>query len=137
MMVTNDLMEISLRDGDVEVNLRRPNIHAGPPVVTMQGVPANPPPAAAPEAPVEEEQIEHIEIKSPMVGTFYTAPDPESQPYIQVGTHVTPSTVVCIVEAMKVFNEIKAEVSGTVDRILVKNEEPVEYGQPMFRVRPD
>ena len=141
MMVANDLMEISLRDGDVEVNLRRPNTHVGAPVVTMQGMAPNPGspvtalPAAAP--PVEETPIEHVEIKSPMVGTYYSAPDPESQPYVQIGAHVTPSTVVCIVEAMKVFNEIKAEVSGTIDRILVKNEEPIEYGQPLFRVRPD
>jgi acetyl-CoA carboxylase biotin carboxyl carrier protein len=72
-----------------------------------------------------------------MVGTFYVAPDPDSPPYVQVGAVVHPDAVVCIVEAMKVFNEIKAEVAGTIEKILVKNEQPVEFGQPMFLVRPD
>ena len=72
-----------------------------------------------------------------MVGTFYAAPEPEAAPYLHVGSRLEPNTVVCIVEAMKVYNEIKAEVAGTIERILVKNEEPVEYGQPLFLVRPE
>ncbi len=71
-----------------------------------------------------------------MVGTFYAAPDPESSPYVQVGSQVTPGTVVCILEAMKVFSEIKAEVTGAIERVLVKDAEPVEYGQSLFLVRP-
>ena len=142
MMVANDLVEISLRDGDVEVNLRRPTAIAGE-VVTAR--PASPNPtgeagavASSAEAPAADEQeVEHVEIKSPMVGTFYTAPDPDSPPFVQVGSSVNPNTVVCIVEAMKVFNEIKAELSGTVQKILVKNEQPIEYGQPLFLVRPE
>ena len=73
-------------------------------------------------------------IPSPMVGTFYAAPDPESPPYVKVGDHVGPETTVCIVEAMKVFNQIPAEVSGRIEAVLVENGESVEFGQPLFRV---
>ncbi|UCC31365.1 MAG: acetyl-CoA carboxylase biotin carboxyl carrier protein [Phycisphaerales bacterium] len=144
MMVANDLVEISLRDGDVEVNLRRPTASVGDvaPVVTTRAASPNPAgeagavalPAEAPAA--DEPEVDHVEIKSPMVGTFYAAPDPDSPPFVQLGSTVNPSTVVCIVEAMKVFNEIKAELSGTIQKVLVKNEEPIEYGQPLFLVRP-
>ena len=71
-----------------------------------------------------------------MVGTFYTASDPDTPPFVTVGSSVGDDSVVCIIEAMKVFNEIKAEATGTVERILVQNEQPVEFGQPMFMVRP-
>ena len=77
-----------------------------------------------------------IEIKSPMIGTFYRSPSPESGPYIEVGAEVTPESVVCIIEAMKVMNEIKAEVKGVITQVLVENAKPVEFGQPLFRVRP-
>ncbi len=143
MMVANDLVELSLRDGEVEVNLRRPNPNTGVAGVTAVGHPPVLNPGAEPGATVsspqmpakEEETDELAEIRSPMVGTFYVAPDPDSPPFVQVGGHVSPDTVVCIVEAMKVFNEIKAEVAGTIERILVKNEKPIEYGQPLFLVR--
>ena len=77
-----------------------------------------------------------LDIKSPMIGTFYRAPSPESGDYVEVGTEVGPETVVCIIEAMKVMNEIKAEVKGVVTQILVDNAKPVEFGQPMFKIRP-
>jgi acetyl-CoA carboxylase biotin carboxyl carrier protein len=73
-------------------------------------------------------------IKSPMVGTFYAAPDPESPPFVKVGDHIGRETTVCIVEAMKVFNQIPAEVSGRIVATLVENGEPVEFGQPLFKV---
>ena len=73
-------------------------------------------------------------IKSPMVGTFYTAANPESPPFVKVGDHVGPESIVCIIEAMKVFNEIPAEVSGQIAAVLVENGAPVEYGQPLFKV---
>jgi len=142
MMVANDLVELSLRDGEVEVNLRRPNpnSHDAPILHTM---PAAPPPAltvgaAPPEAVVAGEVVgvELQEIRSPMVGTFYASPDPDSPQFVHVGSNVGPSTVVCILEAMKVFSEIKAETSGTIERILVRDGESVEYGQPLFLVRP-
>ena len=77
-----------------------------------------------------------IEIKSPMIGTFYLSPSPESAAYVDIGSEVGPETVVCIIEAMKVMNEIKAEVKGVITEILVDNAKPVEFGQPMFKVRP-
>ena len=80
----------------------------------------------------DEEHI--VLIRSPMVGTFYAASDPDSPAYVKVGDPVGPETVVCIVEAMKVFNQIPAEVSGRIVAVLVENGEPVEYGQPMFKV---
>lgn len=133
MMVTNDLVEIALRDGDVEVKMRRPIAGDGAAIVTVPA--ARGQVAGANDPAPEEEAVAPTEIKSPMVGTFYVASDPESPSFVQVGTQVHADTVVCIVEAMKVFNEIKAEVDGTIERILVKNEEPVEYGQPLFQVR--
>jgi acetyl-CoA carboxylase biotin carboxyl carrier protein len=76
------------------------------------------------------------EIKSPMIGTFYRSPSPEAGPYIEVGMEVNPDTVVCIIEAMKVMNEIKAEAKGVITQVLVENAKPVEFGQPMFKIRP-
>jgi acetyl-CoA carboxylase biotin carboxyl carrier protein len=88
------------------------------------------------EAPVQENAVNYdVEITSPMVGTFYSAPNPESDPFVSVGTSVSKDTVVCIVEAMKLFNEIEAEVTGEIVEILVENGELVEYGQPLFRVK--
>ncbi|HSH94573.1 MAG TPA: acetyl-CoA carboxylase biotin carboxyl carrier protein, partial [Roseimicrobium sp.] len=77
-----------------------------------------------------------LDIKSPMIGTVYRAPSPEAASYVEVGTEVTPETVVCIIEAMKVMNEIKAEVRGVVTQVCVDNAKPVEFGQPLFKVRP-
>jgi acetyl-CoA carboxylase biotin carboxyl carrier protein len=77
-----------------------------------------------------------IEIKSPMVGTFYRAPSPEAANYVEIGAEVHPDTVVCIIEAMKVMNEIKAEVRGVITQLLVENAKPVEFGQPLFKIRP-
>src|SRR4051812_8734999 len=77
-----------------------------------------------------------LEIKSPMIGTFYRQPSPESVEYVEVGSEVNPDTVVCLIEAMKVMNEIKAECKGVVTAILVDNAKPVEFGQPLFKIRP-
>lgn len=143
MMVENDLVELSLRDGEVEVNLRRPNVHengaAVVPAYVEHSLPAGPtaePAATESVIETQEADLEMLTIKSPMVGTYYASPDPDSAPFIQVGTQVNPNTVVCILEAMKVFNEIKAEISGTIEKILVNNDQSVEYGQPLFSVKP-
>lgn len=142
MMIANDLSEISLRDGDTEISLRRPTgdvlpVAAGSAACSIPSLPGDVP-SGLPQAPaVEQAATELLEINSPMVGTFYSAPDPNSPPFVVVGTPVTQDTVVCIVEAMKVFNEIKAEVSGTIEKVFVKNEQPIEYGQPLFLVRPE
>ena len=89
------------------------------------------------EAPTQGDEEGSLKIVSPMVGTFYRAPSEGAEPYVTVGTIVEPDTVVCIIEAMKVMNEIKAEVSGEVVEILVQNAEPVEYAQVLFLVRPE
>ena len=142
MMIANDLVELSLRDGEVEVNLRRPNPNSNDtPILHAVHAPAHaahgvgPMPSEA-KLPGEVVGVEFQEIRSPMVGTFYASPDPDSPPFVQVGSNVGPATVVCVLEAMKVFSEIKAETSGTVERILVRDGEAVEYGQPLFLVRP-
>lgn len=90
--------------------------------------------AAAPAAPAKDE-ADVIYIKSPMVGTFYRAPSPESKPFADAGTKVTETSVVCIIEAMKIMNEIQAELKGTVIEALVENGQPVEYGQRLFKVK--
>jgi acetyl-CoA carboxylase biotin carboxyl carrier protein len=77
-----------------------------------------------------------IEIKSPMVGTFYRAPSPEAANYVEIGAEVHPDSVVCIIEAMKVMNEIKSEVRGVITQVLVENAKPVEFGQPLYKIRP-
>jgi acetyl-CoA carboxylase biotin carboxyl carrier protein len=104
--------------------------------VVPLAVPAPGLPAAAPE-PAAAASSSLLEIKSPMIGTFYRAPSPESPSYVEIGAEVMPETVVCLIEAMKVMNEIKAEVKGVVTHILVENAKPVEFGQPLFRIRPN
>jgi len=143
MMVSHDLVEISLRDGEEEISLRRP--HAASPE-SLAATAANPGgaasapsiPALAKEAPAAPASIDDglMDIRSPMVGTFYASPDPDSPPFVSVGGMVGPGTVVCILEAMKVYNEIKSEIAGRVERVLVKNAQAVEYDQPLFLIRP-
>lgn len=139
LMNEHDLSEMDLRQGDTRIQLRR----GGEPVITSPSVrpapvaaapPAAEQPAALPAAgaPAKEEHI--AVITSPMVGTFYALPDPESPPFVKVGDAIGPDTTVCIVEAMKVFNQIPAEVAGKIVAVLVENGEPVEYGQALFKV---
>lgn len=100
---------------------------------------AGPAPPSAPEAPEEVEEAEEdglVEVSSPMVGTFYRAPSPDSDPYVEVGDRVSEGDTLCIIEAMKLMNELECEVSGVVAEVLVANAEPVEYGQALFKVRP-
>jgi acetyl-CoA carboxylase biotin carboxyl carrier protein len=104
--------------------------------------PASPPSAAAqraaaaPGAAVSAPPSPLLEIKSPMVGTFYSAPEPGAEPYVKAGSRVAPRQVVCIIEAMKIMNEIESEVAGVVREVLVENSQPVEFGQTLFRVDP-
>jgi acetyl-CoA carboxylase biotin carboxyl carrier protein len=96
------------------------------------------PPQQTPSAPDGEapsDTSHHKEIKSPMVGTFYAAPSPDAPPYVTTGQEITPDTVVCIIEAMKVMNEIKAEISGIIAEVLAENGKPVQFGQTLFRVK--
>ena len=99
---------------------------AAPPAISTEAPASAPAPAAAAGG---------IEIKSPMVGTFYSAPSPESPAFLTVGQQVTPDTVICIIEAMKVMNEVKAEVSGVVTEICAENGKPVQFGQTLFRLK--
>ncbi|MEN6457722.1 MAG: acetyl-CoA carboxylase biotin carboxyl carrier protein [Thermoguttaceae bacterium] len=141
MMKEHDLSEIDLQEGEVRIQLRRACATA--PVMIATPAPIAVPPAAAPAAPSQPAAApteasgkgkNALLIKSPMVGTFYSAADPDSPPYVKVGDHVGPDTTVCIVEAMKVFNQIPAEVAGRIVAVLVENGAPVEFGQPLFKV---
>lgn len=141
LMESHGLSEIDLRRGDQRWRLRR-----GPAEV-MQMIPgpgfpagsfasAAPAATAAPPAPVTSvEDALGVAIKSPTVGTFYEAASPGDAPFVTVGSKVSPDSVVCIIEAMKVFNQITADVNGTITEVLVKNGDAVEFGQPLFRVR--
>jgi len=142
LMVEHDLSKIELQEGETHILLTR----GQPPVVkNTPAVVASPPatpaplnPVTAPTTPTEAPPPEPAQtlIRSPMVGTFYAGPDPESPSFVRVGDIIEPDTVVCLVEAMKVFNEIKAEVSGRLTKVLVNNAEAVEYDQPLFAVEP-
>jgi acetyl-CoA carboxylase biotin carboxyl carrier protein len=136
LMKEHDLAEIDLRQADQRIRLRR---GAEPQIATGGMAPMNAPAATShtPATPPSPTDSGFEVIKSPMVGTFYAAGNPESTPFVKVGDHVGPESVVCIIEAMKVFNEIRAETSGTIEKILVKNAQAVEFGQALFAVRPD
>jgi len=143
LMKKNAISEFELERQDFKIKLKRgwnDRVSSSlkeemPPIgymVSPAMVAQPPPPTPLPPAPVPTE----LEIKAPMVGTFYRAPSPESAPYVEIGTEVNPETVVCIIEAMKVMNEIKAEVRGVVSQVMVENAKPVEFGQQLFKIRP-
>lgn len=140
LMQEHELTEIDLRDGDIRIRLRK----GGDTIVTTHApmaaypVAAPAPAASAPAAPaaVAPAADSLPVIKSPMVGTFYKSSSPESPALVKVGDNVGPETPVCIIEAMKVFNEIPAEIKGKIVAVLVENGSPVEYGQPLFRIDP-
>ena len=143
LMNEHELSEIDLRQADQRIRLRK----GGEPVVVSGSArspaaePAPPQPApssqaaggVATPAPATENPNLAV-IRSPMVGTFYTAPSPDAPAFVKVGDHVGPQTTVCVVEAMKVFNEIPAEISGKIVAVLVENGEPVEFGHALFKV---
>ncbi len=139
LMNEHDLAEIDLRQGDQRIRLRR----GQEPVLSLGPSPAAAPPAAAPAAvPTAvsaaddgNEDPNATYVTSPMVGTFYTASSPDSPAFVSVGDQVGPDTTVCIIEAMKVFNEIPAECSGSIAAVLVSNGDSVEYGQKLFKVQ--
>lgn len=142
LMEKHGLNEISLRCGDEHWRLRRgvptPTVISAPAPVASTVVAAAPSaaPAVAPAATPASVDDGLLQIRSPTVGTYYSAQSPEDPPFVSVGTKVSPATTVCLIEAMKVFNPIAAEISGTIEAVLVKNGDPVEFGQPLFKVRP-
>lgn len=154
-----DITELTLKSADFELTVRKdprgglpvvppalvgsgsPEVSAPPslaspsmpPSPNLEAVPRTAPPTAA-GSPIDR-RLE--EVKSPMVGTFYRAPSPDDSPFVEVGDRIRTGQTVCIIEAMKLMNEIEAEVSGTVIEVLVQNGEPVEYGQPLMRINPE
>jgi acetyl-CoA carboxylase biotin carboxyl carrier protein len=139
LMASNDLNTVDVRDGDKRVILKRGAMMvAAPSMATYAPAPQSTTPAASSggaTSPVDED-AGLVAIKSPMVGTFYAAGSPEARPFVSVGTRVDEETDVCIIEAMKVFNNIKAETRGTIAKVLVSNGETVEFGQTLFLVKP-
>jgi acetyl-CoA carboxylase biotin carboxyl carrier protein len=142
LMKKNSVTEFELEKQDFKIRLKRgPNggvaigAYEDPPAVVYAAPPASiPAPVVVVPPPVTVS--DELEIKSPMIGTFYRAPSPEAAPYVEVGVEVNPETVVCIIEAMKVMNEIKAEAKGVITQVLIENAKPVEFGQPLFKLRP-
>ncbi|HSW44334.1 MAG TPA: acetyl-CoA carboxylase biotin carboxyl carrier protein [Phycisphaerae bacterium] len=139
LMTEHDLGEIRIREGETAIALRKSR--GGEPVIYSAAAPGVMPvaapaaPAVAPATmPAQDEGL--IPITSPMVGTVYLSPDPESPPYATAGREVDAASPICIIEAMKVFNEIRAEISGVIERVLVQSEQAVEFGQPLMLVRP-
>lgn|SRR5690625_4461516 len=139
--LTTEEYSISLKRGEPAPNLVQPAtwqpavLPAGQGTAPAAGVPAEP--QTAPESGVAAALDPDLaEVTAPIVGTFYAAPAPDAADYVRVGDRVTKGTVLCIIEAMKLMNEIEAEVDGVIAEILVSNEAPVEYGQTLFRIRP-
>ena len=150
LMKKNSVSEFELEKEDFKIKLKRspvggaaaPAVYEENPIVTYTS-PSSIGSGSSSQMTGAPTHAAHImsgageqEIKSPMIGTFYRSPSPESGAYIEVGMEVNPDTVVCIIEAMKVMNEIKAEAKGVITQILVENAKPVEFGQPLFKIRP-
>ena len=147
-MKANDLSELEVVDGQSRIVLKRgggsqavtPQVVAVPQIVAPDRAgpqPAGPAAAAAPEAAKSAQGDKDRQIVSPIVGTFFTGPSPSADPFVEVGSKVKEDSVVCIIEAMKVMNEIKSELAGTIKKVLVENEAAVEYGQALFLVEVD
>lgn len=138
LMNENGLTELEVEKEDMRIRLKKTAAGfeslEGP--VLLQGHGAGQPKAASAQEPAEKNEVKTVEIKSPMVGTFYRAPNPEAGAYAEVGQSIEPGQVICIIEAMKLMNEIKSEIKGKILEILVDNAEPVEFGQPLFLIEP-
>ena len=148
LMTTNELLELDLRDKDEQVTIRRPNTHSAPQIlhapaglapVAVAAPSVAPTPmasGAAKPAVAIDDTAGLIKIESPMVGTFYASASPDKPPFVSIGASVGATSVVCLIEAMKIFNEINAGTTGTIEKILVTSGDPVEFGQVIFLVRP-
>jgi len=153
LMKKNAVSEFEMEEGDFKIKLKRESgkPRKGETVVVQEAAPMILPAAAAAPVPVAAATpapaapapatpapaAEGPEVKSPMIGTFYRKPSPDADSFVEVGSVVEPETVVCIIEAMKVMNEIKAEVKGTIAEVLLEDGKPVEYGQALFRIEPN
>ncbi len=138
LMNENGLLELEVEKDGMRIRLKKigpaGENYGGPIIVERKLTPQNQ--SQAPGQPAQIHQDKAMEIKAPMVGTFYRAPSPEASPYAEPGQIVEPGQVICVIEAMKLMNEIKSEIKGKILEILVDNAEPVEFGQPMFLVEP-
>jgi len=138
LMNENNLMELEIEKEGMRIRLRKAasgtEAPSGPIAVEEERVRDIPPKQASEVS--KEMNVKTVEMKSPMVGTFYRAPSPEAPPYVEVGQNVEPGQVVCIIEAMKLMNEIKSEIRGKILEVLVDNAEPIEFGQPIFLIEP-
>ena len=139
--------EVSLETEDFKINIKTASGAAEQPTIIQAAAPQAAMPVAAapatPSAPVapevaaaEDDNGNYIEVKSPMIGTLYRSPSPEQDAFVKVGSEIKPGDVLCIVEAMKLFNEIESEVSGKIVKVLVDDQSPIEYDQPLFLVDP-
>ena len=137
LMNENNLMELEIEKDGVRIRIKR--MGAGEtsvtPLIIEKEISREKPVSAMPTQ-AEPTLARTVEIKAPMVGTFYRAPSPESAPYVEIGQIIEPGQIICIIEAMKLMNEIKSEIKGKISEILVENAEPVEFGQPLFLVEP-
>ncbi len=133
LLKDTDISEIELEREGVKVKLRREKLQSSVEIVEKRPRVSE----SASESAVEAEDISHlVTVTSPIVGTFYSAPSPDAEPFVEVGSRVKVGQVLCIIEAMKLMNEIESEVEGTVVRILVENGRSVEYGEPLFLIEP-
>jgi len=133
----SDIAKLELSTKDFKIKLSKFGEFQAVPTISLnnlQPTQATQPPQEALKVEVKEEKNIHI-VKSPIVGTFYRAPAPGAKPFVEVGSKVKKGDVLCIIEAMKIMNEIKSDVNGVVEEILVENGQPVEYGQPLFKIR--
>ena len=148
LMKKNAVSEFEMEEGDFKIKLKRESgkprkgetvvvQEAAPVILPAAAVPVAAAPAPAAPATAPPPAPEGPEVKSPMIGTFYRSPSPDADSFVEVGSVVEPETVVCIIEAMKVMNEIKAEVKGTIAEVLLEDGKPVEYGQALFRIEPN
>lgn len=150
LIAESGVNEVYIEEGDFKIKVKKHSDtiqHVGhaaapAPIATVE-IPAArpaaapaPAPTSTPQAPAAESKSKGTIIKSPIVGTFYTAPSPDAKPFVSVGDTVSAGDALCIIEAMKIMNEIESDVSGTITKILVKNGQPVEFDQPLFEVDP-
>ena len=139
LMNENNLMELEVEKDGMRIRLKKTASQGegsgGPIIVERERVAESQRVKDAAET-AQKRETSAVEIKAPMVGTFYRAPSPETPPYVEVGQIVEPGQVICIIEAMKLMNEIKSEIKGKILEVLVENAEPVEFGQPMFLIEP-
>ncbi len=145
-MSEHNLEEFEYSRGDLRIRIKKPSANvvlaaprtvAAPEIIVAGSAapPAGPAPTAAPATEARTSEDLHL-VKSPIVGTFYGSPSPGSEPFVKIGAHVDVGETLCIVEAMKLMNEIESDVSGEVLRVFADNGQPVEYGQPLFGIRP-